>query len=124
MNPDLFSHFAKPIIGVAVAGAAYIGESVTPNIPGVPEWVTALGLPVAFLIAVIYALVTTHKAYRESEKGRREDLMGTHAELKAMIERGNESRERLIRATDQQTAEFSKLAEQMKSRPCQVTKQP
>lgn len=122
MNPDLLPALAKPIGGIAVAGAAYIAESVTPNIPGVPEWVTALGLPVAFLIAVIYALVTTHKAYRDSEKGRREDLMGTNAELKAMIEKGNESRERLIRSTDQQTQELKLLGEQLKSRPCQ--KQP
>jgi hypothetical protein len=122
MNPDLLSHFARPIIGVAVAGAAYIGETVTPNIPGVPEWVTALGLPVAFLIAVIYALVTTHKAYRDSERGRREDLMGMTGKLEAMIEKGNESRERLIRATDLQTQEFKFLADQLKNRPCQVHK--
>lgn len=119
MTPEVLSTFAKPIAGLSVAGATWIAETVTPNIPGVPEWITQLGLPIAFLLAVIYALVTTHKALRDSEKGRREDIMGTQAKLEAMIERGNESRERLIRATDIQTAEFRSLGDQLKSRPCQ-----
>lgn len=119
MAPEILSTFAKPIAGLTVAGITWIAESVTPNIPGVPEWVTGLGLPVAFLVAVIYALITTHKALRESEKGRREDLMGVSQKWEKMIENAQESRERLIRATDQQTAEFKTLADQLKSRPCQ-----
>lgn len=122
MNPEPLTPFIKPIAGVAAAGASYIAETVTPAVPGVPEWVTALGLPVAFLVAVIYALVTTHRAYREVVAGRQQDAEKTSVRLEAIIEKGNESRERLIRATDQQTAEFAKLADELKNRPCQLRK--
>lgn len=112
----------KPIAGIAAAGATYIADTVTPIVPGVPEWITALGLPIAFLIAVIYALVSTHRAWRDSEKGRREDSERYHLRLEEMINRGNESRERLIRSTDEQTREFKNLADELRNRPCQLKK--
>lgn len=119
MIPETFSSFIKPIVAVTTAGAAWLAETATPEIPGVPTWLTSLGLPVAFLIAVIYALVSTNRALRESEQGRREDF-GKYAEkLETLMDKGNETRERLIRATDNQTNEFKTLADQLKSRPCQ-----
>jgi hypothetical protein len=116
---DLIIGFAKPISALAVAGFTYIAESVTPSIPGVPSWLTSLGLPVAFLLAVIYALIATHKALRASEDGRRGDWEKFAEKLEDIGSRGNETRERLIRATDAQTHEFAKLADHLKSRPCQ-----
>jgi hypothetical protein len=118
-HAEIIAGFAKPIAALSVAGVTYLAETVTPDIPGVPTWVTSLGLPVAFLVAVIYALVAIHKALRESEKGRREDWQTYAAKLEAISERGNETRERLIRATDNQTVEFAKLADHLKTRPCQ-----
>jgi uncharacterized membrane protein YccC len=115
----MFTHFFKPIFALTFAAVTYIAETITPTVPGIPEWVTALGLPVAFLVAVIYALISTNRALRASEDGRRRDWEQYAGKLEAMMDRGNESRERLIRATDQQTAEFGKLADQLKSRPCQ-----
>jgi hypothetical protein len=119
MHPELISHFCKPIIALAIAGITYLAESVTPEIPGVPGWLTSLGLPVAFLVAVIYALISTNRALRESEKGRRDDWKNYADKIEDMMTKGNETRERLIRATDAQTNEFAKLADQLKSRPCQ-----
>lgn len=106
-------------MALAFAGTTYIAETVTPEIPGVPQWVTALGLPVAFLVAVIYALVATNKALRINEAGRREDWGRYADKLELMMRQESESRERLIRATDHQTTQFTNLAEQLKSRPCQ-----
>ena len=119
MHPEMFTHFCKPIFAIAFAAMTYIAESVTPSIPGIPEWVTALGLPVAFLVAVVYALVSTNRALRASEEGRRRDWEQYAAKLETMMDRGNESRERLIRATDNQTMEIKSLGDQLKSRPCQ-----
>jgi len=119
MNPDLITSFCKPIAALAVAGVTYIADVVTPEIPGVPQWLTALGLPVAFLVAVVYALVSTNRALRKSEEGRRADWQAYAEKLESMMNRGNESRERLIRATDTQTNEFAKLADQLRNRPCQ-----
>jgi hypothetical protein len=118
-HAEIIVGFTKPITALAVAGVTYLAETVTPDIPGVPAWVTSLGLPVAFLIAVIYALISIHKALRESEKGRREDWQSYATKLESISERGNETRERLIRATDLQTVEFAKLADHLKTRPCQ-----
>jgi len=117
MNPDMLSHFFKPIFALSIAGMTYLAESVTPEIPGVPSWLTSLGLPVAFLVAVIYALISTNRALRASEDGRRRDWEQYAGKLETMMDSGNESRERLIRATDQQTAEFAKLAEKLKDCP-------
>ena len=119
MSPELVTSFCRPVAALAFAGTAYIADTATPAIPGVPEWLTALGLPVAFLVAVVYALVSTNKALRASETGRREDW-GNYAEkLEMMMLKETESRERLIRATDHQTNQFQNLADQLKSRPCQ-----
>jgi septal ring factor EnvC (AmiA/AmiB activator) len=122
MTADIATALAKPIIALSFAGTAWIAETAIPSLPGVPDWISQLGLPVAFLVAVIYALCSTHKALRESEKGRRDDMMGVHEKFERMIDRSQESRERLIRATDQQTHEFKTLADQLKKRPCQVDK--
>jgi hypothetical protein len=119
MTTDIITSFAKPIVAIALAGATYMADSITPDIPGIPAWATSLGLPLTFLVLVIYALVTIHKGLRESEKGRREDLKNYAEKLETIAEKGNETRERLIRATDNQTSEFSKLADHMRSRPCQ-----
>jgi len=122
--------FARPIGGLATAGTLWIADTVTPKIPGVPDWVTALGLPVAFLIAVIYALVCVHKALAASqlahlqsiEKSQKERLDDRDASLAAMREdalKGEASRRELIIATLEQTNAFKTLAAEMKSRPCQ-----
>ncbi len=117
MTPIIDS--AKTIFAIASAGVFWIAETVTPDIPGVPAWVTALGLPVAFLIAVIYALVGVFKMLRESQNGRLTDRDKYEARLEDFIAKGNDSRERLIRATDNQTQAFQNLGDQLKSRPCQ-----
>lgn len=113
---QLLDHFCKPILALALAGSAYLAETVTPEIPGVPSWITSLGLPVAFLVAVIYALISTNRALRESERGRREDWAEYAKKLEVMMDKGNESRERLIRATDAQTTEFKTLAAKISGR--------
>jgi len=126
MNTEMIT-FAKPIIAVAIAGSmtllstvfAQLADHMTPPIPGVPAWITGLGLPVAFLVCVIYALIATHKALRDSEKGRREDLKVYNERFERLTEKGNETREQLIRAIDNQTNEFKSLADHMKARPCQ-----
>jgi hypothetical protein len=114
--------FVRPISALAFSGLCWIAETVTPDIPGIPAWVTSLGLPVAMLIAVIYALVSTNKALAEAQKGRLTDRDAYAEKLERNMKDAAESRERLIRATDQQTAEFRLLGEQLKNRPCQLHK--
>jgi hypothetical protein len=111
--------FIRPISSITFAGFIWVAETVTPEIPGVPPWVTALGFPVAMLLAVIYALVSTHKALSESQTGRLADRDSFAKSLRDDADKASESRERLIRATDAQTAEFKRLADNLSSRPCQ-----
>jgi TRAP-type C4-dicarboxylate transport system permease small subunit len=115
MLPDaVITYFCKPILALSFAGTTFIANTITPHVQGIPEWVTALGLPVAFLVAVIYALISTNRALRQSEEGRRQDWENHSKKLEEMMNRGNESRERLIRATDLQTLEFKSLADQLR----------
>jgi hypothetical protein len=109
--------YAKGIAALWGAGCLYIADiSASASLPG---WVGDLGLPVAFLLAVIYALISVHKALRESEAGRRADWQQFSEKLEEMVENGQKSREELIRATNDQTHVLQTLASELKSRPCQ-----
>lgn len=119
MHPEILTSFAKPILALGVAGATVMADAMTSELPGVPSWLTSLGLPVAFLVIVIYALVAIHKALRESEKGRRDDWGNYATKLETMLTNGEKCRAELIDATKDQTREIKALADHMKSRPCQ-----
>jgi hypothetical protein len=95
--------FIRPICAIGVAGSCWLADSVTPEVPGVPAWVTALGLPISFLVAVIYALVAVNRAYRDSVAGRLTDKDMLIAKLEVMHERDLESRSQLTIATTAQT---------------------
>jgi hypothetical protein len=109
--------YAKGIAALWGAGLIWIADvSASTSLPG---WIGELGLPVAFLLAVVYALVSVHKALRESEKGRRDDWKEFSDNLREMVEHGQKSREELIKATNDQTHVLQNLAAEIKSRPCQ-----
>jgi hypothetical protein len=112
-------YYAKSIAGLYSAGALWIADLAIP-VEVAPRIISDVGLPIAFLLAVIYALIAVHRALRESEKGRREDWARFSDRLEAMVEHGRDSRERLIAATNEQTMEFRRLAEELKDRPCQI----
>ncbi len=109
----------RAIFSLATAGGLWIAQQVTPDIPGVPPWVTALGFPMAMLVAVIYALLSVHKAYAASEKGRLDDKDGVIAALRADADKAMQSRTELTIATREQTDAFKALAAEMRQRPCQ-----
>lgn len=111
--------FIRPIGSISLAGGIWLADAITPEIPGVPSWVTALGLPVAFLIAVIYALISTNKALAASINGRLADRDAFAATLKDDAKSSEKTREQLIIATYEQTAAFKALAAELKARPCQ-----
>lgn len=120
MIPEfLQSNFLKPIVGLTTSGGLWLTAQVTPEVPGVPSWVTALGLPCAFLVAVIYALVATHRALAASQDGRLADRDAFAQSLRDENTKAEDTRQRLIIATMEQTAAFNALAQEMKSRPCQ-----
>jgi len=119
MHPVTIPSFFKPVLALGVAGLTYLADTVSPALSGLPEWINSLGLPLAFLLAVTYALVAINKGLRVSEEGRRADWATYSTKLENLLEKDHDSRERLIRATDQQTNHFMQLADQLKSRPCQ-----
>ena len=120
--PPQLDQFAKGIAAIWTAGILWIADAIP--VSGLPDWLMELGLPTAFLVAVAYALVSVHKALRESEAGRRNDWAEFCEKLEELQRSGSETRERLIRATDEQTREFKNLADQMKARPCQLNRIP
>ena len=96
-------NFIRPVAALGAAGTFWLADAITPEVPGVPAWATALGLPISFLIAVIYALVTINRSYRDSVAGRLADKDQMIAKLDSYHERDIESRTMLIRATEAQT---------------------
>jgi molybdopterin-biosynthesis enzyme MoeA-like protein len=112
------AHFLQTISALSLAGLVYLGEAVSQHIPGVPEWITSLGFPVGMLVAVIYALVATHRSYQAVVAARIADRDAHESRLQDMISRSQESREKLIIATERQTiqleAQTAQLCEQTK----------
>jgi hypothetical protein len=112
MHSDLLVDFGKPIGALLCAGATLLAD--TAALPGLPEWVSSLGLPVAFLIAVMYALASIHTAYKQSMDDRIKDRDEHESRMDKLVANIQESRERLIRATEQQTSEFRALADEIR----------
>lgn len=111
---------AKAMTGIVVAAGTWVLDVVATSIEGVPAWVSELGLPVAFLVAVIYALISTNKALRSSESGRLADRDEFMKRLTEDAAKAAESRERLRTATERQTDAFESLVTELRKRPCQL----
>lgn len=116
----MIHELARATIGIAAAAGAWVLEVVATSIDGVPGWISELGLPVAFLLAVIYALVSTNKALRASESGRLADRDEFMRRITDDATKSAESRERLRQATERQTAAFENLVHELQKRPCQI----
>jgi hypothetical protein len=112
MQSEMLVDFGKPIAAIVCAGATLLADAAT--LPGLPEWVSSLGLPVAFLIAVMYALASIHNAYKQSMADRITDRDEHESRMDKLVANIQESRERLIRATEQQTSEFRALADEIR----------
>lgn len=87
--------FAKSLVALLAAGILWIADTVIPDIAGVPQWVSTLGVPVCFLIAVIYALVYTHRSYLRAIERELKDKDAIILMLDGFHKRDIESRERL-----------------------------
>ena len=87
--------FAKSLFALLAAGVLWIADTIIPDIAGVPTWVSTLGVPVCFLIAVIYALVYTHRSYLRAIERELKDKDTIILMLDGFHTRDIESRERL-----------------------------
>lgn len=110
MSPTALA-FAKPIGGIIGAATAYTAEIASKRVDGIPSWITELGLPTGFLICVIYALVSTNKALRESERGRLHDRDEFVDAIRQDARQATETHQRLIEASVSQRMAFEKQAE-------------
>lgn len=106
---------AKSIVSFSTAGTLFIADSIVTEVPGVPQWITSLGFPIAMLVAVIYALISVHKAHAASVAGRLADKDLVISALVGDQEKALKSREDLTAATREQTSEFRTLGNEIKS---------
>ena len=118
----MITELTKSVTSIIIAAGAWVFDIVGSTVEGIPTWITELGLPVAFLVAVIYALVSTNKALRSSESGRLADRDEFLKRLTDDAVRATESRERLRQATERQTEAFENLVHELQKRPCQLPK--
>jgi hypothetical protein len=117
--------FIRPIAAIAAAGSFWMADTtITPEVPGVPAWITALGLPIAFLVAVIYALVTVNRAYRDSVNGRLTDKDALIAKLETFHDKDIESRAQLTIATTAQAVAQTRTGEILTSLEKAISKCP
>lgn len=107
MHPSF--ELVKILSSISAAGALWVANTVTPEIPGVPDWVTSLGLPVAFLVAVIYALRSVFLMLRDSQAGRLADRDAYAGKLEEIHIRSDASRDANTQATNALVEEIRKL---------------
>ncbi len=106
MNPEPSIFTPYPILSIIAAGGLWLADSITPPVEGVPVWVTSLGLPCTIIALLVYAYQSVNKQLAASQTGRLADRDAFIVRLEATAKDASDSRERLIRATDLQTAEF------------------
>ena len=109
MSPTALE-FTKAVPGVIGAGITYFADLVASNVSGLPGWIGELGLPTAFLICVIYALVATNKALRASESGRLRDRDEYVDAIRQDAKQASETHEKLIEVFASQKTAFDKQA--------------
>lgn len=104
----------KATLGVIGAGTAYAIDIIANSVSAVPGVFSEYGLPIAFLICVIFALVSTTKALRQSESGRLEDRDKFADQLRSMQKEQAELLEKNITAQVELKASMEKQAEALK----------
>jgi septal ring factor EnvC (AmiA/AmiB activator) len=96
-------------------GVLYLAEAATDVVVGVPDWITKLGLPIAMLLLTIVGLVSLFKALSAERAARIKDRDTTIEQLRADQKEAQTSRQQLIDATRDQSNEFSKLTDAIRS---------
>lgn len=107
MSPSF--ELVKILSSITAAGVLWIANTVTPEIPGLPAWVTSLGVPVAFLGLVIYALRAVFLMLRDSQAGRLADRDAYAEKLEEIHDRSNDSRDAHTKATNDLVSEIRNL---------------
>lgn len=110
----------KPLAAIAGAGACCIADTAIAGLSELPVWLRDLGLPVVFLILVIYALRHLFTVNQDLQKSM---LVAKDAQIQAAKETSElflSTTKQLIDATNHQTTQLEKLTDQIKSRPCQM----
>lgn len=121
-EPITITCFAKPIAAIALASGCYVADQATSAVTGLPDWIHQLGLPSGMLVAVIYALVATNKALRQSEEGRLRDRDEFLEEWKQHAKLSHDTRERIADASRQNAEAIRRLANEIANRPCHFEK--
>lgn len=104
MNPESLIAIPTSVKGFFFAGGTLVADAAAQHVDGVPEWITALGLPTAFCICVIYALIASNNERKASEAGRLKDKDDNLEAMKVDAKAAAESRDRLVSAAVAQTA--------------------
>ena len=104
MNPESLFTIPASVKGFTFAGGTLLADAAAQHVAGVPEWITALGLPTAFCVCVIYALIASNNERKASEAGRLLDKDAYIEAMKTDAKSASDSRERLVVQSAAQTA--------------------
>ena len=118
---DHSASLIKLLLAPVATGGIWVFDIVATDIGNLPRWIQDLGVPVAFLIVTIYGLKSVHGLYREATNARIADQAAFSAALQAQLEKGHESREKLIAVQIETKDAIRDLSTEMKGRPCGMT---
>ena len=113
-----FPSFSKPVISLCWSGICWASQLVLGEIPsGDLSWFQLLlkdvGLPIAFLILMIYCVIALYGELKAANTGRNQDRDIFQKQLIDMIQRAQERQERQTIATDNLSNEFSRLSDRI-----------
>jgi hypothetical protein len=109
MTPTVHPDIIKAGGGAALAVASYVASTVDQ----VPLWLREFGLPLVMLAGAIVAVVYLYKELRAERQARIADRDGFISVMRSDAENAGISRENLLRATMEQTAEFKALRREL-----------
>ncbi len=108
-----------------LSSASLLADQVVKQIDGVPAWLTELGLPLALLVCVSWALILVAKAFMNERAARIKDRDDFLAAYRHEADKAMESRNSLVLETQRQTTAFERLEKsihalvgKISSRPC------
>jgi len=114
MNLESLISLPASMKGLSAAGGTLLAEAAAHHVDGVPAWITALGLPTAFCVCVIYALIASNNERKASEAGRLTDKDEYVEAIRADMASGAESRDKLITLAAQTNVSLDRLTEEIR----------
>ena len=104
---------ADHLIRAAAGAAVSVGSWLATGIEQIPEWIREFGLPLPLLGGAVWAIVFLYREVKAERAARIADRDAFIVRIEKSEDKGEVSREALLRATLEQTHEFKALRREL-----------